>query len=315
MKIATKVNITDVKIHSRLHIYSFVGNDVKTRDDSNRNKDLGLVISAFGDLEAFQYFNEITAENNIAPGFIFGIHKDRWPIVGYYLGRDQHWKCLQWMVKNNCSKHEYVFRGALKGGADLEMLKWLHSMGCAVTEETFAHAAYYGNIEMMQWLRAIRCPWNARTFRAAVETGKSIDTLIWLKNEGCPWDEHVFETAVGRTDMRLWLWLRLEGCPWDSRTFTAAVYGTADLLSLRWLHHEKCPWDKKTFIVAVKRGDLDILKWLLEKQCPWDAECIHTAMAKKKGKVLEWLHAQGCPWNETTRDLVMRNLANQFENL
>jgi hypothetical protein len=171
------------------------------------------------------------------------------------------------------------------------------------------HSTSKHRVKMMQWLQAIGCSWNARTFRAAVQSEKSIDTLIWLKNEGCPWDERVFEAAITLKDSSISFWLRFKGCPWDSRTFTAAVDGMVDMWILQWLYNEQCPWNKDTFIAAVKRGDMDILKWLHEKQCPWDAECIHVAIEEKNGKVLQWLHQQGCPWNETTRDRLIQNFA------
>jgi hypothetical protein len=320
MKITKEINITDVKIHSRLHIYSFVGSDVKaTHNDNYGPKDMRRVASVFGDLEVLQYLTEIT-DDTLALESSSGSHKERWKEpwdkIGDILGRNQHWKCLKWLVGKKYSNHEFIIRGAIRGGADLEMLKWLHSMDCKVTEGTFVFAAYYiGNIEILQWLRVIGCPWNALTFRAAVETGKSMDILIWLRKEGCPWSAKVFDMAVRLKDKSISLWLRVEGCPWDSRTFTTAVSVTekVDLWVFKWLHNEKCPWDKNTFIAAVKRGDMDILKWLHEKQCPWDAECIHAAIKEKNIKVVEWLRKQGCPSNETTLDLLIQHFASNHE--
>ena len=63
------------------------------------------------------------------------------------------------------------------------MLKWLHSMGCKVDEETFELAARFRTTVTLQWLQGIRCPWNVRTFRAAVEYYPDMDTLVWLRKE------------------------------------------------------------------------------------------------------------------------------------
>jgi hypothetical protein len=321
------IKITDIKLHSRLNIYDFVGYDVELPYyfDGNYNHEpenadnnvkmygrIGHAAAVFGDREAIQYLSDID-DNPLTPNRVSEEHKEQLEDICYILARTQHWKGLKWVVEKGYSTERYTLVGAILGGASMKMLQWLHSKGCIADKDTFTDAAEYGNMEVMKWLRDINCPWNEKTFCEAVRH-KNMDMLMWLKKEGCPWNEDIFEKAAATGNRDILLWLRVKGCPWDPRTFSSAIDGGVDILTLEWLHHEKCPWDEETFIAAVKRGDLDILRWLREKQCPWDEDCIHTALENKNGEVLEWLHEEKCPWNDETHNMLMKDCISNYKN-
>jgi hypothetical protein len=324
-RVERKIGITDIKLHSRLNIYDFVGYDISLPgyfDDkyTHEPKDadsnfkmygrIGHAAAVFGDLDALQCLNEID-ENPLTP---VRVDDKNYKLddISYILARTQHWKGLKWAVEKGYSKTGWTMGAAIYGEASMKMLQWLHSKGCIADEATFEKAAHNSDMDIMKWLREIGCPWDEETFFNAVYH-ENLDMLMWLKKEGCPWSMEVFEEAAKTGNRDIMLWLRVEGCPWESCTFTAAIEGCADLFTLKWLHYEKCPWDKQAFIAAVKRGDLEILKWLREKQCPWDAECIHTAVENKNGKVLEWLRQEQCPRNEETHDMLMKYCISHME--
>jgi hypothetical protein len=312
-----KIRITDIKLHSRLNIYDFVGYDIslpsyfddkythEPKDADSKFKMYGRIghaAAVFGDFDVLQCLNEID-ENPLTPVRV--VDKNyKLDDICFILARTQHWKGLKWAVEKGYSKTGWTMGAAILGRASKKMLQWLHSKGCIADEVTFRNGAINGNMEIMQWLREVNCPWDENTFINAI-SHEDMDMLMWLKKEGCPWNELVFQKAAKTGNRDIMLWLRVEGCPWDSRTFSAAIEGGADLLTLKWLHHEKCPWDKLAFIAAVAEGDLEILKWLREKKCPWDAECIHIALKNENGEVLDWLRQENCPWNEETRNLLM----------
>jgi hypothetical protein len=328
---ARTISITDVKMHNRLHIYDFVGFDFNLdaylelnqfggdyiKEDDNNLKmyaRIGHAAAIFGDLEALEYLTEID-DNPLSPNRVRVEHRYILKWMYYLLGRCQHWKGLKIVVQKKYFADETgnLVGGAIRGGANMEILKWLLSMGCIADHWTFIYAAEYGNIEIMKWLREIDCPWDEDTFYYAMEHN-DLDMVRWLKKEGCPWDAGVFENAAKTGNRDLMLWLRVQGCPWNARTFSSAIDGGVDMLTLEWLHHEKCPWNEYAMIAAVKRGDLEILRWLREKQCPWNAECFHAALKKKNGDVLEWLRQEKCPLTETTIDLLFQNLKSCYES-
>jgi hypothetical protein len=329
-RIERKINITDIKLHSRLNIYDFVGFDISLPgyfddDDFDHSEDadskfkmydrIGHAAAVFGDLDALQCLNEID-ENPLTPTRVDDENDENYELdqICYILARTQHWKGLKWAVEKGYSRNRDTMAGAIIGGASMKMLQWLHSKGCIADEGAFQNASYIGSMEIMQWLREVNCPWDEDTFENAVDH-QNMDMLMWLKKEGCPWNERVFECAAETGNRDIMLWLRVEGCPWDSRMFSAAIEGGADLLTLKWLHYEKCPLSKQAFIAAVKRGDLEILKWLREKQCPWDAECIHTALEIENGEVLEWLLQEQCPRNEETHKVLMKYCISHMKDL
>jgi hypothetical protein len=326
-RVERAIKITDIKLHSRLNIYDYVGYDIKLPGyfdhlyshepkaaDNNAKMYCRMSFGAavFGDLDALQYLSEID-ENPLTPNRVSEEPEYKLEDISYILARTQHWKGLKWAVDKGYSMDGYTLGGAIRGGANMEMLEWLISMDCEPDEVTFLYAAENGNMEVMKWLREIDCPWDEDTFEAAVGH-KNMDMLMWLENEGCPWNEDIFKKAAATGNLQILLWLRVKGCPWDSRTFSGAICGGADLFTLEWLHHEKCPWDEETFIVAVKRGDFEILRWLRDKQCPWDASCIHAALKKKNGDVLEWLQKEKCPWNEETHNMLMTDCVSHYKN-
>jgi len=303
------IKITDVKLHSRLHIYDFVGfdfslpyfyenynynHDPKDADDNEKmygRMRFGAVV--FGDLDAMQYLSEMPIrvdddddDDGDDDDYDYNEKEEMLDDMCYILGRNRHWKGLKWAVEQKYSTTGWTIGGAIRGGASKEMIQDLRSMGCLMDEVTFAQAVFRGDMTVIEWLRENQCPWYGDTFQNAA--------------------------SIGNRDILLWL--RVEGCPWNCFTFSAAIDGGADLLTLKWLHHEKCPWNEYAMTAAVKRGDFKILRWLLEKQCPWDAECYRAAVEKKNGKVLQWLRQENCPWNETTVDLLFQNLESCFNN-
>jgi len=306
-RVERAIKITDIKMHSRLNIYDFVGYDVslpyhgndndlyEPKDADNNAKMYGRMsfgAAIFGDLDALQYLNDID-ENPLNPLHVTDVVA-KMETICMVLARTQHWKGLEWAVEEGYSGTGYTIGGAIAGGANRERLEWLHDMGCFADKETFQCAAEYGNMEVMKWLREIGCPWDKDTFCEAV-VHQNMDILKWLKKEGCPWNEEVFEKAAATGNLPLLLWLRVEGCPWDSRTFSEAVKGGADFFTLKWLFHEKCPWDKCAFIAAVERGDLEILSWLRENRCPWHEDVYDAALESRNGRVLQWLRNEKCP--------------------
>jgi hypothetical protein len=327
------IKITDVKLHSRLNIYDFVGYDVnlpkyglgydlsiepENADDTfKKYARIGQAAAAFGDLETIQYLSKIE-DNPLSLNRVSDEErKSKLEDISIILLLTRNWKGLKWTVEKGYFLTESLATNgievAIKEGASMEMLKWLHSQGWLLDEYTFPVAATRGDIEIMKWLHEEQCPWDFNTFCKAVRHG-NMEILKWLKKEGCPWNERVFWSAAETGNLQILVWLRVEGCPWCPNTFYWAIDGGADLLTLKWLYHEKCPWNEYAMTAAVKRGDMEILMWLREKQCPWNASCIHAALKKKNVDVLKWLHQEKCPWNEETYNMLMTDCMSHYTN-
>ena len=161
-RIERKINITDIKLHSRLNIYDFVGYDIslpgyfdgftqEPKDADSKFKMYGRIghaAAVFGDLDVLQCLNEID-ENPLTPT---RVDDENYKLddISYILAKTQHWKGLKWAVEKKYSVTGWTMAGAITAGASMKMLQWLLSKGCIADEAAFENAAYNGNIKIMQ---------------------------------------------------------------------------------------------------------------------------------------------------------------------
>jgi hypothetical protein len=350
-RLQRQTHFVHLKLHTRLIIYDFVdfedfdnltGYDFYCENDmSHSYARITVLASILGDLEALQYLAGVS-DNIFIPKNDESLFNGELLEKGYFdmecicylLASNAHWKALKWAISEKYPHKYGTLTGAIMGGADMDMLHWLHSQGCLGDEYAFKSVAERGDWNIMMWLREINCRWDKRTFIAAADKC-SLDILRWLKTENCPWDEQVFHAAAKRGDFKILVWLRLKACPWNSDTFTYAVEGGADLATLEWLYYEKCPLASTTFIAAIKRGDMEILEWLRLLRCPmsslnfteaieynvnirmlkwmrgvgclWDQSAFAAAVKRGDLEILQWLREEHCPWGAECFVIALEN--------
>jgi len=181
----------------------------------------------------------------------------------------------------------------------LDVLKYLHDIGCYWNEHTCSTAIMGGgHLEVLKYLHESGCHWNSSVCRHAVLYG-DLDILRYLHENGCPWDDHTFCAAAETDNIDILSYLRDNGCHWTVMTCSiAARHGRLD--NLKWLHENGCPWDRWSCAEAADNGHLEVLKYLHENGCYWTAiSCTHAA-GKGHLEVLKYLHENGCPWDDYT---------------
>jgi len=71
---------------------------------------------------------------------------------------------------------------------NLESTHVLHSKfstdSCSPDSTTFANAVINGNLEIIKWLHEIGCSWNEKACEYAIEQ-QNAEVLIWLHENGC----------------------------------------------------------------------------------------------------------------------------------
>jgi hypothetical protein len=339
LRLQDQTHFTHLKLHTRLIIYDFV--DIEFMEctgllnflwldyvvevltgyemysdllESSRSYSrMTVVASILGDLHTLQYLAGIP--DNI---FIPRNHEDlldhesfNLEDICYLLARNGHWKALKWAMSEQYPHYNYTLRGAVQGGAGIEMLQWLHSQGCwgDGDEHTLRWAAVRGDWNIMKWLREIGCPWDLYTFSAAVRNENfDLEVLKWLKSNNCPWGPSnstfgafvSFTAAIDRGDLKILLWLRMEGCPWDSSVLNYAIREGIDLFTLQWFLYEDISlMNHDTFNMAIQRGDIEILEWLRSKNCPVTFNnFVYAIEHKVPMNILEWMHHAQFPLNE-----------------
>jgi hypothetical protein len=89
--------------------------------------------------------------------------------------------------------------------------------------ETCEDAARRGNLEMFKWLCSVGCPWDEDTIEAVLENG-DLAFLQWLHSEGgLELDDSIFTWVASLGNLEILQWLYYEGCPWDDWTCEAAA--------------------------------------------------------------------------------------------
>jgi hypothetical protein len=360
-----QTHFVHLKLHTRLIIYDFA--DFEDFMEKNLSTMLlyhlfgGYLIdhsyarmtvsaSILGDLEALQYlagipdnifipknYDGLRYSSELNGSALLGEDSFDMECVCYFLASNGHWKALKWAITEQFPHKSVVLTGAVEGGADMDMLHWLHSQGCVGDEETFLNATIRGDWNILKWLRAIGCPWHDDTFAAAAAYC-DLEVLKWLKMNQCPFApmENPFVGAANRGDLKILVWLRMEGCPLNKRTFFWAIRTGADLLTLQWFLHEDISlMSCYTFEAAIHRGDIEILEWLRSKNCPMQSnhfvyaiehkvpmnilEWMYHAQfllnesaffqAVKRGDwdILDWLRQKNCPWNASCYEIALAN--------
>ena len=76
-----------------------------------------------------------------------------------------------------------------------EVLSYLISRGCPLTEHACEEAAHVGDLACLALLREHGCPWDCTTCSAAAAAGQ-LDCLQYAHEHGCPWDQEVLRSAI-----------------------------------------------------------------------------------------------------------------------
>ena len=198
-----------------------------------------------------------------------------------------------------------VFRSAA-GSGSLDVLRWLHKVGCPWGPEATAAAARNGRLEALQWLRANRCPWNIMTIVSAAQAGH-IRVLDWAVTNRCPNREPYTVACAARAgQLEVLKWARARGWTFTKFSCEQAARG-GHLRILQWLREDAgCAWDSQTVTAAAEVGALEVLQWARANGCDWCEHACASAAENGRLEALEALRAAGCPWDESTTSAAAR---------
>jgi hypothetical protein len=74
-------------------------------------------------------------------------------------------------------------------------------------------AARYGNLEVLQYLHSMGCKWDCSTCHNAAKYGH-LHILIYAHNHKCPWGKHTIYFAAIHGHLHIVLWSQMIGVPW-----------------------------------------------------------------------------------------------------
>lgn len=76
------------------------------------------------------------------------------------------------------------------------------------------HAARYGNLEVLQYLHSMGCQWDSSTCHNAAKYGH-LHILIYAHQHQFPWGRHTVYFAAIHGHLHILLWSQMMGIPWE----------------------------------------------------------------------------------------------------
>jgi len=193
---------------------------------------------------------------------------------------------------NNSIKSEKPCIEAVSKG-NVEVLKYLISIGSLINEEVVYWAAITDNIQCLGILKLNNCTFTEKAFIGTIFFDK-IDAFIYLHNLGCPWSVKTCNKAVINSNPEFLLYAITNGCPYDENTtMYAASYDNVDCLKI--LYENNCPRNKTACNAAAQNGKLRALKYLHETGAPWDSHVCYFASINGFIDCLNYALENGCP--------------------
>eukprot|EP00953_Heterococcus_sp_UTEX-ZZ885_P030275 16003-Heterococcus_DN1.PRE.3 len=151
---------------------------------------------------------------------------------------------------------------------NLELLKWLHKVGCPwdVVHVMQAAARHYTAC-MLRWLHSLTKPWSAEIAKkvmwCAAQAGTT-DTLKFVRSTGVEWPSRFYEEPFGRCwPVRAVLTALADGCAWGE-----------------WKCADLAP---------------DLFYCISEGGTHKDDDCIPYCDRKYAVELFAWAHQNGCP--------------------
>lgn len=210
-----------------------------------------------------------------------------------------HFEILRWAIVNGCPTNDAKICSLVAQTGNIDLLQWLHYVGCYWDKQTCIEAARHGYFEILKWVIENGCPMDDPVICTIVTKYGEFELLKWLRQMHCPWDSYTCLAAASRNHHEILKWLINNGCPKNNPEICSlmAMFGRFDLL--KWLYHVGCPWDAETYYHVKKFGNTDMIQWLLERGCPtWYQKIKEWLKAVTLGDLVKWGEKNQIPWND-----------------
>jgi hypothetical protein len=160
------------------------------------------------------------------------------------------------------------FTSAAADSDNLELLKWLHKVGCPwLVRQVMDVAARHDSARMLQWMHSATKPWSADTAAKAMASAadsSTTDSITFLRTVGVEWPDRFYKSPFGQC--------------WPARAVQVALA-------------DGCAWGEW------KCADLapDLFYCISEGGTHKDDDCIPYCDRKHAVELFAWAHQNGCP--------------------
>lgn len=217
---------------------------------------------------------------------------------------------LQWALNENFCIDKTDKRVCLYaiGSGNLDAFYWAkdngflwHMNNLSQCQEAAHIAAEKGQLEILQWLHELGCDFSSERFCTAAAKSGHLDVVRWLPSVGCDWKDSTFAWAVKGDHVKVVKYMIDNGFKMADWTIDgAAQWGSMDTLQL--LHSMNFKFNNNDDVIsnAAFGGHLNIIRWALNLGVCLTYRPCYYAAAGGQLDTLKWLRAKGCPWGYLT---------------
>ena len=150
--------------------------------------DIVITAAQHGQLSVLRWAHSFPSFADVLRPFFNGTNTTLCTIVA----STGHLHVLRWLRRQGAAWNINTTKAAANNGR-IAVLQLIHSTGNKApgpmwSEDVFEEAVYYGaSIQLIQWLHTIGCPWDVRTCYAVLDRG-DLYIRAWTHKHGCPWD-------------------------------------------------------------------------------------------------------------------------------
>lgn len=187
--------------------------------------------------------------------------------------RVKHLDCFKYLLELGLEMtpeftYKYINCGAQFEGHSLEILKFLHELGCPFNSETIESTIEHQKIECFEFVLSIGCPVSS-THLCMAASKNNLQMLKILIEQGAPWTSEVCSEAASEGHLDILKYAFKHNLEWDSKTTSCASYYN-QLECLRFAVNHDCPINIYASNAAASKGNLECLIFLIENDCPID---------------------------------------------
>lgn len=208
------------------------------------------------------------------------------------------------------------------GHGNLEMLKYLESMGAPITTEAYTWISKYSGkwsykFPHYRWMYHAVLMYNATSKK---EQKNYIECLDYLHAKNIPMNEEAFRIAAKSAEMFLVEFFHEHKCPSNKELFVSAV-DSGDINIIKFLRKNGYPMSEEAFHCAISNyKNVEICQYLKDSGCPFTSKTFKQALLRNNDKIIECLYQGDCPLDidyssvtENTKEKILKRLENLAE--
>jgi hypothetical protein len=177
---------------------------------------------------------------------------------------------------------------------DIEIVKFLHSLGCKCTVSAMNNAAKIGCLETLQWLHENRTEGCTKRAMDKAALNGHLDVIIYLhqnRTEGCT--DQAMDNAARNGHLKVLEWLHVnktEGC---SKFAIGEVIRSNHVETAQWLHKNRKEVPQSghegELRCAINNNNLELVKWVLEIRYNSYLSALYISIELGKLDIVKWL--------------------------